>query len=67
MGYPLTQDENLADDPSQAAEWLLKAANQGHVRAQHDLGMLYSGGGVIKKDIPRAIEWLRRAAEQGDG
>jgi len=67
MGYLLTQDENLADDPSQAAEWFLKAANQGHVRAQYDLGMLYSGGGGIKKDMPRAIEWLRRAAEQGDG
>ena len=54
--------------------WLMKAARQGHVQAQYQVGMLLRG----RKPVPRylqnppfcysegnAYQWIRKAAEQG--
>ena len=42
-----------------------KAAERGYVRAQHRLGICYKLGKGVEKDIHKAFEWFKKAAEQG--
>jgi len=47
------------------AEWT-PLAEQGHAKAQYNLGLMYSfGWGVLKND-KTSLEWYTKAAEQGD-
>jgi uncharacterized protein len=65
---------------SKAAEYFRKAADQGHASAQYCIGQLYhsgedSSGGkertiwdlieTREKNSPKAVEWYRKAADQG--
>ncbi len=62
------RDEGLGRpiDAAEAAAWYRRAAERGHVLAQHNLGNAYEAGrGVIQNDS-LAVHWWRRAAEQGD-
>ena len=43
-----------------------KAASQGHVGAQFDLGLMYADGNGVPQDSVEAVRWLRKAADQGD-
>src|SRR4051794_35282008 len=54
-------------DPSQAAEWFRKAAEQGNPRAQNSLGVLYHGGHGVPKDFDQAFGWYKKAAAQKYG
>ena len=49
-----------------AAELFQKAADQGLVVAQGNLGYLYSTGQGVEKDYNKALELLQKAADQGD-
>ena len=40
-------------------------AEQGHAKAQFNLGVMYADGEGIQQDYGQAVEWYRRAAEQG--
>ncbi|SJM89369.1 putative Beta-lactamase [Crenothrix polyspora] len=51
----------LNKDNAQAEKWYRKAAEQGYVLAQTDLGTLY----MEEKDNVQAVKWFRKAAEQG--
>ena len=42
-----------------------KAAEQGHPRAQYNLGVLYANGQGVPQDFTEAAKWFRKAAEQG--
>ncbi|GHT41142.1 hypothetical protein FACS189443_2510 [Planctomycetales bacterium] len=50
----------------QAEDWLMKAAEQGHARAQLLLGIFYVAGSKIgiTKDEQEAIKWIYKAAVQ---
>lgn len=48
-----------------AFQWFEKAANKGHARAQHNLGVLYQQGVGTERDFQKARHWLERAAKQG--
>jgi TPR repeat protein len=56
------------------AHWIHRAAERGHGGAQWTLGRLFAHGGVMyglsdadyPQDGQRALQWFRRAAEQGD-
>jgi general secretion pathway protein A len=48
-----------------AAVWFRKAAEQGHAKAQSNLGVMYSEGQGVGKDYNEAVKWCRQAAEQG--
>jgi hypothetical protein len=53
-------------NPSQAAKWYEKAATQGHIEAQHALGLLNTGAGSYPLATPEeSAKWFRAAAEQG--
>lgn len=48
------------------AELLVQAADRGCSFAQHDVGFMYASGTHVDKDIERAINAYRDAAEQGN-
>ncbi len=48
--------------PLDAAKWLLLAANQGHVQAQHSLSLLYMTGATASGD---AASWLAESKAVG--
>lgn len=47
-----------------AARCYRKAADQGYVDAQHNLGSLYGEGNGIAQSDSEAVRWYRKAAEQ---
>ncbi len=53
-------------DIPKAVEWFQKAAMQGNVNAQRDLGMLFKLGIGVKEDAKSAFMWLQKAAAQGN-
>ena len=56
----------IEKDEAAAVQWFLKAATQGHVRAQNNLAFMFREGRGVQRDLPQAARWYRRAAEQGD-
>ena len=52
-------------DMKKAVEWYKKAAKQGNMWAQHNLGYCYEYGEGIRKNHKKAVEWFTKAAEQG--
>jgi len=49
-----------------AVDQYRKAAEQGYVTAQFNLGVLYEYGLGVRQDYGQALVWYRKAAEQGD-
>ena len=50
----------------QAAPWYQGLAEKGDAASQFYLGMLYQKGLGVEQDAEVALEWLEKAAEQGD-
>ena len=50
---------------TEAVKWYRKAAEQGHTRAQFNLGFCYDEGQGVTQDYYEAVKWYRKAAEQG--
>lgn len=57
--------QGTAKNPGLARSLYQRAAEKGHVRAMHNLGVLYADGIDGKPDYASAAEWFRRAAEYG--
>ena len=53
-------------DYVEAVKWWRKAAEQGDVFAQYNLGLSYRNGCGVPEDDTEAVKWFRKAAEQGD-
>ncbi|MDR0543855.1 MAG: hypothetical protein LBG30_00690 [Odoribacteraceae bacterium] len=54
-----------AEDYAGAAEWFLKAAKEGHVRAQLMLGNCYRLGLGVPADPKESLAWYHKSADQG--
>ena len=68
LGDDYYNGEGVPQDYAEAAKWFRLAAEQGHARAQNNLGVMYdygSGAGV-PQDSKETVKWYRRAAEQGN-
>ena len=52
------------DDVSDFQE-TLQAAEQGNAKAQYNLGVMYDKGLGVRQDDAQAVQWYRRAKEQG--
>ena len=50
-----------------AREWFEKSAAQGHPIAEANLGVYYEKGHGVERNIPKAVEFLLRAAKKGCG
>jgi TPR repeat protein len=66
MGTAFDEGLGETENPVTAASWYRRAADLGHVLAQHNLANLYFDGRGVRQDDRQAVEWWRRAAEQGD-
>ncbi len=53
------------DDINVAYKWFAKAAEQGHVQAQYNIGISFITGRGISSDFDKYIEWMTKAAKQG--
>ena len=59
-----TKGEGVAQDSAQAAKWFRKAAEQGQVQAQYNLGVCYHKGKGVAKDHVEAYAFFSLAAER---
>jgi TPR repeat protein len=50
----------------EATKWWLKAAEQGHFKAQSNIGVLFLERKGDKESEEAAVKWFRLAAKQGD-
>ena len=50
----------------QAAKWTTKAAEQGLVKAQYNLGCHYYKGQGVAQSFEQAARWFAKAAAQGN-
>lgn len=58
--------EQLATDIPTAMQHFAQAAEQGQIKAQYNLGLAYLYGlGGITADGDKAVEWLKKSAENG--
>ena len=57
---------HVKPDGKESISWITKAANQGYVPAEYELGRIYLYGRGIPTDYAQALIWERKAAEQGD-
>lgn len=55
-----------AEDYRFSALWMKRAAEQGHVLAQFNLGEYYANGWGVPENHTEALKWMKRAAEQGE-
>ena len=61
----LLGQEGHEKDEKKAAEWLLKAANQGFLEAQVIMAAMYDRGMGVEMDVHKATSWYEKAAAQG--
>ena len=54
-----------AGDDATAFQEFKKAAEQGHAKAQYNLGLMYDNGRGVLQDYKQAVKWYRLAAEKG--
>jgi TPR repeat protein len=66
LGMHYDAGHGVARDPSRAASWYRKAAEQEHLLAQLFLGVLLHSGEGVKRDDAEAARWLRAPAESGN-
>ena len=55
----------VARDPSQAANWFLRAAESGDALGQFNYAVALTKGIGVEIDLAQAVQWYRRAAESG--
>ena len=60
----ITRYKSITGSQETAIEWFTKAAEQGHAKAQYELGRLYFGFSSYLGEV-KSAEWLIKAAEQG--
>lgn len=58
--------QGVGQDIGKAFDWYSKAAEQGHMLAQHSLGHLYEEGKGVERSPKTALEWYRRSLESGN-
>jgi TPR repeat protein len=68
LGYCYEMGQGTPVNLEASAKWYLRAANQGHARAQYHLGLACSFGGPgVEWNLEEACKWLTIAARNGIG
>jgi TPR repeat protein len=57
---------HVQPDGKESIHWITRAANQGYVPAEYELGRIYLYGRGVNIDYAEALVWERKAAEKGD-
>jgi hypothetical protein len=58
--------QGVPQDYAEAVRWYRLAAEQGHARAQGNLGVMYDNGQGVPQDIVLAHMWFNIASANGD-
>ena len=66
QNYRNKSNSVVKQDTIKALKWYEKAAEQGHPKAQTNLGAMYYSSQSVEQDYTKAYKWTRKAAEQGD-
>jgi TPR repeat protein len=61
----LASGRDSPENYAEAAKCFSKAAEQGHAKAQNQLGYMYFVGQGVPKDYAKAVQWCRKSADQG--
>ena len=59
-GYGVRQDY------AEAFRWYRKAAEQGDVQAQYNLGLMYYNGQGVRQNFHLSKEWFGKVCDSGD-
>ena len=62
----LLRGTDVPKNAEEGIEYLKKAAEQDHTRAQSLLAQCYARGEGVRRDRNEAIRWARMAAEKND-
>lgn len=66
LGWMYWFGEGVDPDAAAGATWYQRGARAGDAEAQYWLAIFYDKGyGGLQKSRPRAMEWMRKAAQQG--
>ncbi len=65
MGLLFADGTGVERDPTKAAFWYRKAADQGNAEAQTNFGWCLDNGFGVERDQTQAALWYQKAAEQG--
>ena len=65
MAY-LNGDDEVEVDPEKAVYWFTRLAELDNAFAQFNLGLHYAKGFGIERNFEAAVNWLKKAAENGD-
>ena len=60
------QAQGVEEDQKKALTYVRKGAEIGDPRAQHELGMAYERGTILKRDLQQAARWFEMAAKQDE-
>ena len=66
MGTVYDEGLSVDADPPLAAAWFHRAADMGHLLAEHNLGNAYAAGRGVPQSAAMAVYWWRRPAAAGD-
>ncbi len=58
--------EGVGKDDKKAAEWMLKAAEQGYVDAEVFMAAMYDRGLGVNQSESEATKWYKKAGDQGN-
>ena len=53
-------------DPKASFDWLCAAAARGRAHAMAEVGLRYSNGAGVERDLVKATQWFRQAHDAGD-
>jgi TPR repeat protein len=65
-GFEQARAAYLAQEYPRAYALLQREAELGNPHAQYTLGYMYYYGQGVQPDMERALQWIRKAAAQGD-
>ncbi len=54
------------ENPTLAFDWMSAAANQGSKEAYTQVGLMYSNGAGVARDLSKAVWWFQEAAKRDD-
>jgi uncharacterized protein len=66
LGLMYQYGQGTPKDDTQAAHWLLKAAENGVAEAQSNIALRYELGQGVPISADKALHWAQKAAEQGN-
>lgn len=62
----LNGDNETQADPEKALYWFKKMAEEGEPSGMYNLALMYAKGHGTKRDLAKAAEWMKKAADMGD-